>query len=422
MGEPDPNRSVLDRLRVPVTAERPTQLLGVLWATGGILAAFWGLFAVAADGWPAGVVGVGVFAMVLGTVLLLLDRPSLSVLTAAALTLLGSVAICQILWWSGSGRTGAPAVLFIYVSVYAFVALDQLRWPVLGASAAAHVGTLLAAGAERAVVEVAMIWGAAVVGGMITRQAVQFSRSAAAENERLVEQLRQTDELKTAFLRSAGHDLATPAGLIAGLADTVVARDEQLEPHERRELIDRVAANARRLQHDLQDLLHLGELGEGHLEPVREEVELAGIVDRAIRRAGLPEGQVALGPFAVDTVVVDGPKVEHAIANLLGNAAKYAGDAGPIEVSVDATNEHVVVHVDDRGPGIAADQLEAVFEPFTRADDQSRSGSGVGLSIVRAFARLHGGDSWAQPREGGGLRMSFSVSASPPASEDAADA
>lgn len=421
MGEPDPNLSVLDRSRVPVTDERPTQLLGVLWASGGVLSVIWGLFAVAPDGWAPGVIGVGVFSMALGAVLLLLDRASLSILTAAVLTLLGSGVICLLLWWSGSGRTGPPAVLFVYVSVYAFVALDQLRWPVLVASVVAHGGTLLAAGAERAVVEVAVIWGAALVAGTITRYAVEFSRSAAAENERLVEELRQTDALKTAFLRSAGHDLATPAGVIAGLADTVAARDEQLEPHERRELIDRVAANARRLQHDLQDLLHLGELGEGQLEPVRDEVGLRGLVDRAIRRAGLGEDQVVLGPFAVDTAVVDGAKVEHAIANLLGNAAKYAGDAGPIEISVEAANDHLVFHVDDRGPGIAEDQLEAVFEPFTRADDQSGSGSGVGLSIVRAFARLHGGDSWAQLRAGGGLRMSFSVRVRPPAPGEAAD-
>lgn len=413
MGEADAGVSVLDRLRVPVTTERPTRLLGVLWASGGILAALWGVAAVAPDGWAPGVIGVGVFAVALGGVLLLLDRPSLSVLTAAALTLLGTVAICLILWWSGSGRTGAPAVLFVYVSFYAFVALDQLRWPVLLASVAGHAATLLAAGAQHALVEVTVIWGAAVVGGALIRQAVASSRSAARDNERLLDQLRRTDAIKTAFLRSAGHDLAAPAGVIAGLADTVVARDRQLAPHERIELVERMAANARRQQHDLQNLLHFGELDEGRLEPVREEVELAGLVDRAVRRAGLREDAVVCGPFAVETAVVDPPKVEHAVANLVSNAARYAGDAGPIEVSVEAAEDQVVFHVDDRGPGIAEERLEEVFEPFARAHDGSRPGSGVGLSIVRAFARLHGGDSWARPREGGGLRMSFAVSAGP---------
>ncbi len=128
-----------------------------------------------------------------------------------------------------------------------------------------------------------------------------------------------------------------------------------------------------------------------------------------------------MGLFQAATAVVDAAKVEHAIANLLTNADKYAADAGPITVSVVRTHDHIVVRVDDDGPGIPSDHLDTVFEPFVRGRDAHvRLGSGVGLSIVRAFARIHGGDSWAEPRDAGGLRMSFSMRADPSRADECA--
>lgn len=392
----------------------------MLWLTGGLLAVVWALTAVAATGWPPGVLAVGVFAVALGGVLLGSGRSSLPLWLAAALTLFGSVAICLILAWSGDDRTGAPAVLFVYVSVYACIALDGLRWLVLGLSILAHAGTLLLAGAGSALVEVPMIWGAALVAGLIIGGAVESTRIASEEREQLLEQLRAADAAKTAFLRAAGHDLTTPAALVAGLAETAVVRGEQLSVEARIQLLERIAANARRLHGDLSDLLHLGELAEGRIEPERHTVDLRTVIDGAIARADLADG-VIVGTLEVDSAVVDAAKVEHALANLLTNAAKYGGD-DRIEVSVTRRPEHVVIHVDDHGPGVPEGRLEAMFEPFVRArDGDVVRGSGVGLSIVREFARIHGGDSWAQPRDGGGLRVSFSLSAAPPPDGGAPD-
>lgn len=406
--------------RSSVPERRSARLLGLLWLTGGILAAIWAVTAVGASGWRPGVLGVGVFAIGLGSALSWLGRSSLPLWLAVVLTLLGSVAICLILAWSGADRTGAPAVLFVYVSIYACVALDRLRWIVLGLSILAHAGTLYLAGAGSALVEVPIIWGAAVVAGLIIGRAVESTRSAAAERERLLEQLRAADAAKTAFLRAAGHDLSTPAALVAGLAETAAVRGEQLPAEERNELLERIAANARRLHGDLSDLLHLGELADGRIEPERHATDLRAVIDGAISRADL-EGEVIVGTLETDTAVVDAAKVEHAIANLLTNAAKYGGDDG-IEVSVTRSPDHVIVHVDDHGPGVPEDRLETMFEPFMRGrEGDIERGSGVGLSIVREFARIHGGDSWAQRRDGGGLRVSFSLSAVPPSNGEAVD-
>lgn len=414
--------SVLGRFDVHLAEESAKRLLGVLWLTGGILATVWSLIGVGPDGWATGILGVGVFAVVLGAVLLWSHGVSLPLWLAAALTLLGSVAICLILLWSGEGRTGAPAILFVYVSVYACVALGRWRWSVMGLSVVAHVGVLVLVGTPVALVEPPMIWGAAIVAGLIVGHAVESTRTAAGEREELLEQLRAADAAKTAFLRAAGHDLATPAALVTGLAETVVVRDGELTAEDRRELLERVAANARRLQADLRDLLHLGEIADGRIEPSRQTVDLREVIDGAIDRAGLADGKVRVGQFQAATAVIDAAKVEHAIANLLSNADKYAAACGPVTVEVVRTNEHIVVQVEDQGPGIPEDHLDTVFEPFVRGrDEHAGLGSGVGLSIVRAFARLHGGDSWAELRDEGGLRMSFSVEAQPSPSGESPD-
>ncbi len=89
----------------------------------------------------------------------------------------------------------------------------------------------------------------------------------------------------------------------------------------------------------------------------------------------------------------DHRRVRQIIANLVGNAVKYAG--GPVGVELDGSQEWVECHVRDRGPGIPPDQLERIFEPFVRLDSstsRSRGGTGLGLAISRRYARLLGGD------------------------------
>jgi signal transduction histidine kinase len=93
------------------------------------------------------------------------------------------------------------------------------------------------------------------------------------------------------------------------------------------------------------------------------------------------------------------------LANLVDNAIKYAGAA---EVRLAATESSVNLIVEDRGPGIAAEDRECAFAPFTRLDpsrNRDTGGTGLGLTIARAIARAHGGDVGLEDRPGGGLRV-----------------
>ena len=91
--------------------------------------------------------------------------------------------------------------------------------------------------------------------------------------------------------------------------------------------------------------------------------------------------------------------------NLLGNAAKYAADKGPVEVGTGRADGRVVVTVADRGDGIPPDQRESIFERFYRIDNdltRTTGGTGIGLSLARCFARDMGGDVTVAARPGGG--------------------
>ena len=94
-------------------------------------------------------------------------------------------------------------------------------------------------------------------------------------------------------------------------------------------------------------------------------------------------------------VHVDADALEQIINNLLGNVEKYAADGGRVEISSRQDGDFCVIRVRDYGPGVAKSERQRVFEPFYRGDrrlEQGAGGSGIGLSISRELARLHGGD------------------------------
>jgi two-component system, OmpR family, osmolarity sensor histidine kinase EnvZ len=107
--------------------------------------------------------------------------------------------------------------------------------------------------------------------------------------------------------------------------------------------------------------------------------------------------------------------VRRAIANLVDNALRYAGE--PIEIEARTSLEGVAVEVRDRGPGIPPAEVERMKRPFTRLDNarSGASGAGLGLAIVERVARMHGGTLDLVPRDGGGLvaRLSLNRGQSP---------
>jgi signal transduction histidine kinase len=112
-------------------------------------------------------------------------------------------------------------------------------------------------------------------------------------------------------------------------------------------------------------------------------------------------------PIALRTqlahAAVDAPKVERIVDNLLVNAVRHTPIGTEIAVRVEPDGGGFVIAVDDRGPGVAREDREAIFEVFRRgARSDHVAGAGIGLSLVAQFTALHGGRAWVQDNPGGG--------------------
>ncbi|MGZ8766322.1 MAG: ATP-binding protein, partial [Acidimicrobiia bacterium] len=234
--------------------------------------------------------------------------------------------------------------------------------------------------------------GAGVVG------AVAFVRD--------VSEARRTDSVRRDFVANVSHELKTPIGALALLAETMAVGNDTAVMQQ---LAERVLREADRLGRIVDDLLDLS-LIEAQEAPSRQPVPAEHLISEAVERVraaaeanGAP--LVVAEPAADLVLVCDHRQVVSAITNLLDNAVKYSEGDQPVEVSAIAERGRLVISVRDRGVGIPARDLERIFERFYRVDrarSRATGGTGLGLAIVRHVAHAHGGDVEVQSIEGEG--------------------
>jgi PAS domain S-box-containing protein len=238
-------------------------------------------------------------------------------------------------------------------------------------------------------------------------QAAAEQLSAALEREQAATRhLRELDEMKDAFLQAVSHDLRTPLTSVLGIAATLDRGHQLLSAGEVRDLLGRLAGNARKLGRLLTNLLDLERLTQGTLDPDRRRVDLGEVVSRIVKDAGpdlLGERPISLETAHV-LVAVDAPKVERIMENLLANAARHTPGGTPVWVRVQAAAGGALMVVEDAGPGVPAEVRQAIFQPFRQGPTITAHapGSGIGLALVAHFAGMHGGRAWVQERPGGG--------------------
>jgi PAS domain S-box-containing protein len=217
------------------------------------------------------------------------------------------------------------------------------------------------------------------------------------------ERLRALDQMRNTFLQAVSHELRTPLTSVLGFALTLQRGDLELSPEERADMMERLTANARKLERLLSDLLDVDRLARGVLEPTLHQVDLGELARRVAE-----ETDVGLRGLTVQApsleAMVDGAKVERILENLLVNASRHTPEGARIWIRLTEHDGGVLLLVEDDGPGVPDDQKDSVFEPFHQgaAIRGHNPGTGIGLSLVASFAELHGGRAWVQDRAGGG--------------------
>jgi signal transduction histidine kinase/GAF domain-containing protein len=218
------------------------------------------------------------------------------------------------------------------------------------------------------------------------------------------QRLRMLDEMKNTFLEAVSHDLRTPLTSILGSALTLERTKLDLPAGDALDMVGRIAANARKLERLLSDLLDLDRLQRGIVSPNRRATDLEDFVLRVVSEMDTKGRRIELD-IQAGSVQIDQAKTERIVENLLSNSLRHTPKDAKIWVRALLQDDGVLFIVEDDGPGVPAELQEAIFEPFRQAPGSSSvhaPGVGIGLSLVRRFAELHGGNAWAEEREGGG--------------------
>ncbi len=229
---------------------------------------------------------------------------------------------------------------------------------------------------------------------------------------------RRIETVRRDFVANVSHELKTPVGALAVLAETLAGIED---PAVARTFVERIATEATRVGAIVDDLLDLGSIEShvGHRGRVSVSELVHGALDR-VSAAAAASGHHLAVEDCDDDVTCDRRQIVSALANLLDNAIKYSPSGTEISIAARAADGWITFEVADQGVGIPSRDLDRIFERFYRVDrarSRTTGGTGLGLAIVRNVAQSHHGDVTVDSSEGEGsvfrLRIPIAGTASP---------
>ncbi len=237
-----------------------------------------------------------------------------------------------------------------------------------------------------------------------------------ADEARRAQLRMETEQLRNALLSSVSHDLRTPLSVITGATSALLDPSAPKDESTRRELLSTAHEESLRLSRLVRNLLDMTRLDAGALKVQKELQPIEEVVGAALNRMEdrLRGRNVSTGVADdLPLVPIDSALIEQVLINLIENATKYTPASSAIEVAAHLDGEAIVVDVSDRGPGVAEEDRERVFDKFFRVHEREGGGVGLGLTICRGIVEAHGGRIWVEPREGGGATFRFSLPLGP---------
>ena len=246
-----------------------------------------------------------------------------------------------------------------------------------------------------------------------TQTAMALERVQLARQAEQAQILQARENLERALLNSISHDLRTPLVSITGALSTLRTEGYSLHEKGRRELVDGAWEEAGRLNRFVGNLLDMTRVESGELKLKKELSDIQDLIGCGLAPLDqrLQERKVNIG-LADDLPLVqmDMVLMTQVLVNLVDNAIKYSPPGTPVDISAHADDEHIMISVEDRGPGVPHDDLKRIFQKFFRIPvPEGAGGTGLGLSICKGIVEAHGGSIRAENREGGGLRVTVTV-------------
>jgi two-component system sensor histidine kinase KdpD len=231
-------------------------------------------------------------------------------------------------------------------------------------------------------------------------------RTQAAQAEALAE----GDRMRTALLRAVSHDLRTPLASIKASVSSLRQTDVHWSPQDEAELLANIEQNADRLDALVGNLLDMGRLQAGSLEPFLRATAVDEVAPVALRGLDDADHLLIVVPDDLPLVRADPGLLERVLANLFSNALRHSPDDLRPMLRAKEDGDRVVLDVVDHGSGVPAGLKERIFEPFARLDARS-PGVGLGLAVAKGFAEAMGGTIVAVDTPGGGLTVRVTLPA-----------
>jgi K+-sensing histidine kinase KdpD len=276
------------------------------------------------------------------------------------------------------------------------VLIAALRWGIGPAVVAAVTGVAASAfflyepllsfavQSQQQILHLALFLLVAVVTGELVRRLNAVQRQA------------ETEMFREALLSSVTHELRTPLAAILGAATVLQTTPALSDQRRHAELVRVIREEAERLDHDIQNLLDASRISSQGVTPRREWSDPADILNSALARCQrrLASHAVSLEmPYDLPLIETDSVLVEHALVQILDNAAKYSPPGTPIKLSAVVDDATLHITVTDSGEGLSESEMPRIWERFFRGVDKAArtAGSGLGLWIANAFVRANGG-------------------------------
>ncbi|MFB2551033.1 PAS domain-containing sensor histidine kinase [Ensifer soli] len=207
------------------------------------------------------------------------------------------------------------------------------------------------------------------------------------------------NKAKSEFLANMSHELRTPLNAILGFSE--ILQNQMFGPlgsEKYHEYSHDIFESGQHLLHVINDILDMSKIEAGHMQIVREEIDLAPLIEEALRYTSMPavEKRITVDQAVAHglTLVADRRAMKQVLLNLLSNAVKFTGEGGRIALRARKIAGSVILTIADTGIGIPKARLQKIGLPFEQVQSQyakSQGGSGLGLAISRSLARLHGG-------------------------------
>jgi two-component system, OmpR family, sensor histidine kinase KdpD len=327
------------------------------------------------------------------------------------------VAVLTVTCWLLTPLTGYGAISLIFLLGVLLAGMLLNRGPVLLVAALSALSwnflfipplfTLHIAKLEDALT-FATYFIVAITVGSLTAQLKAREHLAAQ-----VQLAQESERLRKTLLDCVSHELKTPLAAIGAASQELLRLAPSIQDLQiLKELASEIRDGTHRLNRVVDNLLDMNRLESGVIRLKREWCDVRDLLQSAIdsERESINGRDIRLDvPEEIPLALVDHTLIEQAVAKLLANAGSHTPRSVPIEIDADYTNDHLLISVSDRGPGIPIEAIERLFEKFYHGDDRKTGGLGLGLSIARGLVEAHDGKLTAENRDGGGARFTITL-------------